>query len=60
MDFEKIREEKQARFQQLVAELNRLKLHERQITDELLRLEGELRLLDEILRKDEEGMSDGI
>jgi len=45
-------EEKQKTYRQLMDELNRIKAYEQQITNELLRLEGELRLLEELMSKE--------
>jgi len=52
MSLRKLYEEKQKTYQQLMNELNRVKAYEQQITNELLRLEGELRLLEELMSKE--------
>ena len=52
MDLRKMYEEKQKTYRQLMDELNRIKAYEQQITNELLRLEGELRLLEELMSKE--------
>lgn len=51
-DLRKMYEEKQKRYQQLMNELNRVKAYEQQITNEILRLEGELRLLEELMSRE--------
>jgi len=53
MELRKLYEEKQRTYRQLMDELNRIKAYEQQITNEILRLEGELRLLDELIRREE-------
>ena len=52
MDLRKMYEEKQRTYRQLMDELNRIKAYGQQITNELLRLEGELRLLEGLMSKE--------
>lgn len=52
MDLRRLYEEKQKRYQQLMNELNRVRAYEQQLTNEILRLEGELRLLEELMSKE--------
>ena len=60
MDLGKLYEEKQKSYQQLLQELNRVRAYEQQLTNELLRLEGELRLLDSLIAKRTETKKDVI
>jgi len=53
-------EEKQRTYRQLMDELNRIKAYGQQITNELLRLEGELRLLEELMSKENVKEKDGV
>ena len=60
MNLRKLYEEKQKTYQQLMNELNRVKAYEQQLTNELLRLEGELRLLEELMSKENVKEKDGV
>jgi len=52
MNLRKLYEEKQRTYRQLMDELNRIKAYEQQITNEILRLESELRLLEELMSEE--------
>ena len=52
MSLRELYEEKKKTYGLLKDELNRIKAYEQQITNELLRLEGELRLLEELMSKE--------
>jgi len=52
MSLRELYEEKQKTYRLLKDELNRIKAYEQQLTNEILRLEGELRLLEELMSKE--------
>jgi len=59
-DLRKLYEEKQRTYQQLMNELNRVKAFEQQLMSEILRLEGELRLLEELIMRENKDKQDVI
>ena len=60
MNLRKLYEEKQRTYQQLMNELNRVKAFEQQLMSEILRLEGELRLLEELIMRENKDKQDVI
>ena len=51
MDYEKLIQERQQRIQQLISEIQRLEMCKKSLEEEVFRLEGELRLLSELMNK---------
>ena len=51
MDLQKMLEERQKQRQELINRLQQLDVERQFLTSELLRLEGEIRLLNELIRK---------